>query len=103
MHRSPGVTFKSVLSFGIFSLLIMSSFSPSRAASITVDLDKPAGALSPIMHGIFFEDINFGADGGLYTQRIKNGSFEFTPDPMVGWHKTEDNRAGGIISLQSDQ
>jgi len=36
------------------------------------------------MYGIFFEDINYGADGGLYAEMIKNRSFEFN-DPMMGW------------------
>lgn len=36
------------------------------------------------MYGIFFEDINFGADGGLYAELIKNRSFEFE-NPFGGW------------------
>lgn len=36
------------------------------------------------MYGVFFEDINFGADGGLYAELVKNRSFEF-PQPLVGW------------------
>ncbi len=34
--------------------------------------------------GVFFEDINYGADGGLYPERVKNRSFEFTP-ALLGW------------------
>jgi alpha-L-arabinofuranosidase len=75
----------------------------AQTASIAVAVDKPAGQVSPTLHGIFFEDINFGADGGLYPQRIKNGSFEFTPDAMVGWRKTEDNRAGGTLAILDDK
>jgi alpha-L-arabinofuranosidase len=36
------------------------------------------------MWGIFFEDINLGADGGLYAELVKNRSFEF-PNPLMGW------------------
>ena len=36
------------------------------------------------MWGIFFEDINMGADGGIYAELIKNRSFEFNR-PMMGW------------------
>jgi len=36
------------------------------------------------MYGVFFEDINFGADGGLYAELIKNRSFEFD-NPFGGW------------------
>ncbi len=40
--------------------------------------------IQPTMWGIFFEDINMGADGGLYAELVKNRSFEFTR-PMMGW------------------
>ena len=36
------------------------------------------------MWGIFFEDINMGADGGLYAELVKNRSFEFNM-PLMGW------------------
>ena len=41
------------------------------------------------MYGIFFEDINFGADGGLYAELIKNRSFEFE-NPWGGWEPFGD-------------
>ncbi len=50
----------------------------------TVDISKPTAKINPAMFGIFFEDINFGADGGLYAELVKNRSFEF-PQPFVGW------------------
>lgn len=36
------------------------------------------------MYGLFFEDINFAADGGLYPELVKNKSFEYD-DPLIGW------------------
>ena len=51
---------------------------------MTVDVSKPTAKIQPEMYGIFFEDINFGADGGLYAELAKNRSFEF-PQPFVGW------------------
>ena len=50
---------------------------------MTVDVSKPTARINPAMYGIFFEDINFGADGGLYAELVKNRSFEF-PQPLVG-------------------
>lgn len=44
---------------------------------MTVDVSKPTAQIQPEMYGIFFEDINFGADGGLYAELVKNRSFEF--------------------------
>ena len=46
--------------------------------------DKPGASISPTMYGIFFEDINYGADGGLYAEMVKNRSFEF-PQSLLGW------------------
>ncbi len=54
--------------------------------TLTVRLDRPGPAMPPRMFGIFFEDINFAADGGIYPERVKNRSFEF-PDALMGWHR----------------
>ena len=47
-----------------------------------VDVSKSLCKVNPAMYGIFFEDINFGADGGLYAELVKNRSFEF-PNAFV--------------------
>jgi alpha-L-arabinofuranosidase len=47
------------------------------------------------MYGIFFEDINYAADGGLYGELIKNRSFEF-PQHFMGW------QAFGCVELKDD-
>ena len=56
----------------------------AAATTLTVQADQPGAALNPRMWGIFFEDINFGGDGGLYAELVKNRSFEF-PDALMGW------------------
>ena len=53
---------------------------------IEIDAAHPGAAISPQMYGIFFEDINFAADGGLYPELVKNRSFEFD-QPLTGWHQ----------------
>ena len=50
---------------------------------------KPGPMIQPTMYGIFFEDINFGADGGLYAEMVENRSFEF-PDRLMGWNTFGD-------------
>jgi alpha-N-arabinofuranosidase len=55
--------------------------------TLSVMLDKPGAKIQPTMWGIFFEDINFAADGGLYAELVKNRSFEFAA-PMMGWKVT---------------
>lgn len=54
-----------------------------------------------LLCGEFFEDINLGADGGMYAELVKNRSFEFSK-PLMGW-KTEGKVKEGISwSLTAD-
>ncbi|MCM1021123.1 MAG: carbohydrate binding domain-containing protein [Muribaculum sp.] len=55
-----------------------------KAYDFTIDVAHPQATINPDMYGIFFEDINFAADGGLYAELIKNRSFEF-PNGFTGW------------------
>lgn len=63
---------------------------------IKMDVDKIGSTIQPTMYGVFFEDINFGADGGLYAELIKNRSFEFEY-PFTGWTPFGD------VSIRSDK
>src|SRR5579859_4295687 len=74
----------------------------AQAAVIQVQTDKPGADINPAMWGIFFEDINFGADGGLYAELVKNRSFEF-PDPLMGWSKISPSLARGQLTIREDQ
>lgn len=58
-------------------------------------VNRPLAPVQPTMYGIFIEDINFAADGGLYAELVKNRSFEF-PDHLQGW------RAAGRFELRDD-
>lgn len=49
-----------------------------------VQTNKIGAPVQPTMYGLFFEDINYAADGGLYAEMIKNRSFEF-PENFMGW------------------
>ena len=66
--------------------------------TFTVNTDKPKGDIQPTMWGIFFEDINFGADGGIYAELVKNRSFEFDT-PLMGWKEQKRGDASGAILI----
>ncbi len=70
-----------------------------HSATITVQTDKPGAPINPAMWGIFFEDINLGADGGLYAELVKNRSFEF-PNPTMGWRKSDSSGANGTLQIR---
>lgn len=62
---------------------------------IVIQAHKPGALIQPTMYGIFLEDINYGVDGGLYAELIKNRSFDF-PQPFMGW------KTLGNVTLQND-
>jgi len=72
--------FASSLSFTAIPLLLQAQ-SPKV---VKIKLDQSVAKVQPNMWGVFFEDINFGADGGIYAELIKNRSFEFAK-PLMGW------------------
>lgn len=68
----------------ILSIVLGTQLIFSQTHNIHVDLKKVGSPIQKTMYGIFFEDINYGADGGLYAELIKNRSFEF-PQSLLGW------------------
>ncbi len=70
--------------FFIGLLLFSLSISAQPEKILVVRADKIIAPIQPTMWGVFFEDINLGADGGMYAELIKNRSFEFT-HPLMGW------------------
>ncbi len=55
-----------------------------QSASVTVDLSAAGKPISPVLWGIFFEEINHAGDGGIYAELVRNRSFEERDTP-VGW------------------
>ncbi|MEJ5259874.1 MAG: alpha-L-arabinofuranosidase C-terminal domain-containing protein [Anaerohalosphaeraceae bacterium] len=74
------------------ALWVLSAFpSPVQALTLTIRTDSPGKPISPMLFGIFFEDLNYAADGGLYAELVQNRSFEYSaldrPDwnALTGW------------------
>ena len=54
--------------------------------------------ISDLLMGIFFEDINYSADGGLYAELIQNRDFEYDPSDREGdknWNSTHSWKLEG--------
>jgi alpha-L-arabinofuranosidase len=68
-------------------------------ASITVDLNKSGHDIPRTLWGIFFEDINLSADGGIYPELVRNRSFEDGDQPDY-WKLTND--AGSQCAMAVD-
>lgn len=78
------------------SVIASSLMTHAQDNTVTVQTKNIGAEIQPTMYGVFFEDINFGADGGLYAELIKNRSFEFTPDHYMGWEMF------GNVTLKND-
>lgn len=97
MKMNPMIVCISVAALGLSAVT-----GRAEDVKLTVELDKPGVAINRAMWGIFFEDINFGADGGLYAELIKNRGFEF-PDPLMGWFKLSPKSRSGSAAVLTDQ
>tara|TARA_R110002051_G_scaffold61827_1_gene113423 strand:+ start:2613 stop:4610 length:1998 start_codon:yes stop_codon:yes gene_type:complete len=95
------IRFTTNFVIGILSLF--SFIGIAQENHLTIDASKSITKIRPTMYGVFFEDINFAADGGLYAEMIKNRSFEFS-EPKMGWlepnsNKHSFNNKSGIASI----
>jgi len=91
---------KFIISVLISIIALLSCFrvQSQQVTEISVLSDKPGADVQPTMWGVFFEDINFAADGGIYAELVKNRSFEFSL-PMTGWRLlTRQNGTGRMVA-----
>ena len=70
---------------------------------VTVRADAPGHAIPKTLYGIFFEDINTAADGGLYPELIANRGFDWRTREPDGWAREWRGSAMGRVSLQGDR
>jgi alpha-L-arabinofuranosidase len=63
---------------------------------LVINTKKVGAEIQPTMYGLFFEDINYAADGGLYAELVKNRSFEFPCNNLQGW------KVAGKVELKND-
>ncbi|WP_291125465.1 alpha-L-arabinofuranosidase C-terminal domain-containing protein [Flavobacterium sp. UBA6031] len=80
-----------ITKISLCSLLLVVVLANAQKTTLEVDVAKTIAKIQPTMYGVFFEDINFAADGGLYAEMIKNRSFEFEA-PLMGWEQPNSDR-----------
>ncbi|MBN2590263.1 MAG: hypothetical protein JXA96_10410 [Sedimentisphaerales bacterium] len=91
---------KSVLFISIFFTGISVVHAQTK---ITINTNSNAAPISKTMYGIFFEDINFGADGGLYSELVKNRGFEFPESAVMGWTRLAPGESRGSLSIRTEE
>ncbi|SEL68369.1 Alpha-L-arabinofuranosidase [Chitinophaga rupis] len=82
----------------VLTAAVITGLTAFAQTQLTVQANKPITNVPPNMWGIFFEDINFAADGGLYAELVKNRSFEFFA-PLMGWKEVKQNKDTGHILI----
>ncbi len=97
--RSLGIT----VGAGVVAAMALARLGaqPAGPVSISIAADRPGAPIASTMYGIFFEDINFAADGGIYAEKVKNRSFEF-PDPLMGWKRAAVDGARGSFAVATE-
>ncbi|MDP4182775.1 MAG: AbfB domain-containing protein [Bacillota bacterium] len=88
-------TFKQVAAGSI------ASSGGTNKSAITINADKPQTAISQSLYGIFFEDINHAADGGLYAELIRNRSFEDNASTPDSWSLVNSTGSTGSMALDT--
>ena len=81
--------------FSICATMMVAAGMTAQTHTLDVNTSKVGGPIPSTMYGIFFEDINYAADGGLYGELVKNRSFEF-PNNFAGWD------ISGKVTLKDD-
>lgn len=77
-------------------MLASLSLTASAQVSVSIDAGQPGARVPDDLYGIFFEDINHAADGGLYAELIGNRSFEDDAVATPRWSVTAD--AGASVA-----
>jgi alpha-N-arabinofuranosidase len=89
----------ATVSFLIIFLIAATNMAYAQSGKIyTVKANELKGEIQPTMWGVFFEDINMGADGGIYAELVKNRSFEFAA-PLMGWNVRQQKFVEGNVQV----
>jgi len=97
----------SIYITGICLFLITQTTYSQSNNTIFQSTSKKGKAISSDLFGIFFEDLSYAADGGLYAELIQNRSFEYNPADKKGWHSltsweyTTEGYGYGDISVET--
>ncbi len=70
----------------LLSTLLLSATIAQAQVKVDIYPNTPGAKVSQNLYGIFYEDINHAADGGLYAELIRNRSFEDDEKEACSWN-----------------
>ena len=76
-----------------------SRFAALKPVQVTINANvNQHKKISDMLIGVFFEDINYAADGGLYAELVQNRDFEYSLSDKSGWDKSWSNTKAWSVS-----
>jgi alpha-L-arabinofuranosidase len=100
--RPPDSSCLPVLAVALAVALPSLTWARADQATLTVRVDRPGARISPLLYGIFFEEINHAGDGGIYGELVRNRSFEDAATPE-GWSLIRRGGAEAESSLDAER
>lgn len=103
----PAMRQRALLLATALALVSNLALAQSPDAKLAIDPSQPGKAISPDLFGIFFEDLNYAADGGLYGELVQNRSFDYNATEQIGWNAmtaweyTARDGGRGSLSLET--
>ena len=107
MNRNNSL-FNGRLGYNSFKIYALIGLCFLIAETTSAQTNKGGKKISPDLFGLFFEDINYSADGGLYAEQLQNRSFEYNPterrewNPFSYWEYISPGFSYGRISVETN-
>ena len=107
MRNSPTMAKRSM---AVWLVLMLAPAMAAQPSTVTVHADRPGVKISPMLYGIFFEEINRAGEGGIYAEMIQNRSFEDDRGPndrkpvkIQAWTLVKGEGAGLAMALDDSK
>src|SRR5436305_8999865 len=95
-HRSHGLWI--AVAVAAFSAAVVSAQPP---ATLSVEVNGPKAAVSPMLYGLMTEEINYSYDGGLYAELIRNRTFRSDWTGTLNWYLVEKGSSSAKVTVDN--
>src|SRR2546421_5254875 len=87
--------------FNLLAILFATDLAHGQsAATVAIQASQPSAVVSSNLFGIFFEEINFAGEGGVYGEMVRNRSF-YNPSSANYWTLVTQGTATGTTVVDS--
>ena len=90
----------TVMVCAIAGVSIIGAALAAGEAKITLRPEEKGPEVPKTLYGIFFEDINYSADGGIYPELVANRGFDWDNGSTHGWENDFRGDAQARVSIE---